>query len=166
MPVSNITALEARRATLHAKPKVPAGWRHDSGADLYIMLFPHSALSDFIGHRASKWHWGTLAFRIKTALWAARAYIPHEVGVCDTLTAAVNYLNISKELAQETHVWRLTRVGEQVVGDGLHYADQLQTVCTRLQLSEATKRCVRAHANNIEDLGMTREQVARWLRKK
>ncbi len=165
MPVSNITALTARRATLHAKPKVPAGWRQVSKEDVYLMLLPHSALSDFIGQRAGKWHWDTLIFRLKTALWAARMYIPHEKDVGETLEAAVGYLTIAKERAEETQVWRLPGPGERIVGDGLHYADQLQQVCTRLQLAEATKRCVRAHARNIEDIGMTQEQASRWLRK-
>ena len=163
MPVSKKPAAPARRATLRAKPTVPAGWRHSGSADLYMMIYPHSALSDFILGGASQWHWNTLSFRLNLAKAIAEMYAPHESEAIGTLQSAINYLNISQTVHAETGVWKLTRMGQLMVGNGLHYADDLQKVCTRLQQRTAGIKLIRDCAADLQRLGMTADQAKRWL---
>ena len=163
MPVSKTPATPARRATLRVKSPIPSGWRHTGTADRHMMLYPHSALSDFILGNASQWHWNTLSFRVHLAKAIAEMFTPHEVAAIGALQSAITYLDIAKELNATTNEWRLTRMGQLMVGNALHYADDLQTATTRMQQKAAGIKLIRDNAKNLQRLGMTADQAKRWL---
>lgn len=163
MPVSNIALLQGRRATLQAKPRLAPGWGQTGEEDLYLMLHPHSALSDFIGNRAGQWHWNTLSFRIRMALGLARDAVPTDAEVCGKLQLAAAYLTRIKERWEETGKWTTTGPEELILGDALHFADQLQKLVTRTRQAVVGRKVIQTHLKDLSVLGITKAQATRWL---
>ena len=94
------------------------------------------------------------------ALWVGVALA---FGLLFALQSAITYLDIAKELNATTNEWRLTRMGQLMVGNALHYADDLQTATTRMQQKAAGIKLIRDNAKNLQRLGMTADQAKRWL---
>lgn len=128
-----------------------------------MMLYPHSALSDFILGNGTEHHWNVLSFRLHLARAIAEMYAPHEEEALGTLDCAINYILVAQDIHAQTGVWGLTRMGQLVVGEGLHYADDLQIATTRIQQRAAGIKLIRDSLKNLRRLGMTREHANDWL---
>lgn len=163
MPVSNIELLQGRRATLSAKPRLAPGWGQTTDGDLYLMLHPHSALSDFVGKRAGQWHWDTLSFRVHMALGLAKDAIPNNAEVVEKLQRATVYIAAIRSRWTKTGEWTSTKEEELLIGDALHFADQLQKLVTRARQAAVGRKVIQAHLRDLSVVGITKTQAARWL---
>lgn len=171
MPVLTIPApRQPRRATLTAKIKntavgIAATPKRSSLDRLYGMLYPHSALSDFILDKGeqTETHWGILSFRLHLAATLLQLYAPHEAQAADVLRDGIHHLITAQAVHERTGKWRLTRVAQRCVGQGLHYADDLQELVTRPQERAAGIALVKACLHDLKRLGMTDRMAQRIL---
>lgn len=170
MPVSKkIDASAPRRATITARIRnspvgLAASAPRSSESDLYMKLYPHSALSAFIENKGeqSQESWNILSFRLHLALTLLQAHAPHEKAA-KTLQRGIQHLITAQAVHAATNNWKLTRPAQKCIGDGLHIADDLQSVTTRAQERAAGIALVKACKDDLKRLGMTPALAKRVL---
>lgn len=153
----------ASTKTLHVprrRPAIPAGWRNSSHSDYMMKLLPHLALDDFLKGAADQADWNTLSFRLHLAHELSRRHAPM---VLDEMSQALECVMRVLERHQLSGVWRMTRTEALLIGDGLHYADQLQDLCTRLMQKLAGVHLIKTSMQKLARIGIvSREKALAW----
>lgn len=171
MPVSkNIAALTARRATITARGKnsavgVAASAPRTSESNLYMKLYPHSALRAFADAKGEQTveSWNILSFRLHLALTLLQAHADHEKAAAKTLQRGIQHLITTQAVHAATGNWKMTRPAQKCVADCLHIADDMQDLTTRAQERAAGIALVKACKDDLSRLGMSASLAKRIL---
>lgn len=146
---------KSRRARRPRENRLPVCYRFSGKTETALQLVPHVELSKILDGTATEAAWYTLGFRINVGQLAAALYFSENAELRDAMDAAVTAItDVGKRFRARG---RLGVTGDEfrAIGRALNLTDEIQRMCTRRELLEATLA--------VEDQHRQGNQAHLWL---